>query len=105
MTHYTASKLGTSVHQKTQQKSEKATQRAEDNLPNTSKKGPESKMNNSHKSLRKRQTTQMKKWAKAMNRYFHRRGFQMVNHHMKRCSAPVLTGKCKLKPQRDPTNG
>lgn len=35
-----------------------------------------------------------------MNRYSDK-GFHMVSHHMKRSSAPILTGKWKLKPQHD----
>lgn len=59
MTSYTVSERRTSVCREIQQKSKKVTQRAEDNPPNTSNKGSESKISNSL-IIKKRQATQIK---------------------------------------------
>ena len=54
---------------------------------------------NSYNSTTKRWRTQLKKWAKGMNRHFSKKDIKMASKHRKRYSTPLVIRKCQSKPQ------
>ena len=47
----------------------------------------------------KKEIIWFKKWVNDLNRHFYKANLQMTNNYLKRCSTPLITGKCKSKPQ------
>ena len=66
-------------------------------MQKTSDKGLLSKIYKEVLKLNRKQTTQLKKWAKDLNRHLNEEDIQMANKHVKRCCTSYFVREIQIK--------